>query len=55
MGTVVDPAGVTYKNPLPLLLYHDQKQPIGTVTLRATRRGHRLQGDAADDRRRRAG
>lgn len=38
-GHSVDPAGVTFKNPLPLLLFHDQKQPIGTVTLRATAEG----------------
>jgi HK97 family phage major capsid protein/HK97 family phage prohead protease len=38
-GHSVDPAGVTFRNPLPLLLFHDQKQPIGTVTLRATAEG----------------
>jgi HK97 family phage major capsid protein/HK97 family phage prohead protease len=32
-GHVVDPAGVTFRNPLPLLLHHDQKSPIGRVTL----------------------
>src|SRR5436190_21569565 len=32
-GHSVDPAGVTFRNPLPLLLHHDQTCPIGTVTL----------------------
>ena len=34
-GDIVDPAGVTFKNPIPLLLYHDQKQPVGLVHLTA--------------------
>jgi HK97 family phage major capsid protein/HK97 family phage prohead protease len=32
-GDLVDPAGVTFRNPLPLLFHHDRKQPVGTVTL----------------------
>lgn len=35
-GDMVDPAGVTFRNPLPLLFHHDAKQPIGTVILTAT-------------------
>jgi len=35
MGDVVEPLGITYKNPLPLLLYHDTKKPVGTVTFSA--------------------
>jgi HK97 family phage major capsid protein/HK97 family phage prohead protease len=35
-GDMVDPAGVTFKNPIPLLFHHDTKQPIGTVMLTAT-------------------
>jgi HK97 family phage major capsid protein/HK97 family phage prohead protease len=31
MGDVVEPLGITYKNPLPLLLYHDAKKPVGQV------------------------
>ena len=31
MGDVVEPLGITYKNPLPLLLYHDSKKPVGHV------------------------
>src|SRR5262245_19070032 len=30
---ILDPLGVTFTNPLPLLFHHDQTQPIGTVTL----------------------
>jgi len=32
VGDVVEPLGVTYQNPLPLLLHHDQAAPVGTVT-----------------------
>jgi HK97 family phage major capsid protein/HK97 family phage prohead protease len=35
MGDVVEPLGISYKNPLPLLLYHDSKKPVGTVTFTA--------------------
>ena len=31
MGDIVDPLGVTYKNPLPLLHQHDSHSPVGTV------------------------
>jgi HK97 family phage prohead protease len=31
MGDIVDPLGVTFKNPLPLLWQHRSDQPIGTV------------------------
>jgi len=31
-GDIVEPLGISYKNPLPLLLYHDSKKPVGTVT-----------------------
>lgn len=31
VGDVIEPLGVTFKNPLPLLLYHDSHQPVGTV------------------------
>ena len=34
MGDIVEPLGVTYKNPLPLLLYHDAKKPVGQVTFK---------------------
>src|SRR5580765_6825893 len=35
MGHIVEPRGITFKNPLPLLLYHDTNQPVGTVTFTA--------------------
>jgi HK97 family phage major capsid protein/HK97 family phage prohead protease len=35
MGDVVEPLGVTFANPLPLLLYHDSKKPVGSVTFQA--------------------
>ncbi|MDP9463315.1 MAG: phage major capsid protein, partial [Actinomycetota bacterium] len=31
MGDVIEPLGVKYKNPLPLLLFHDTQRPVGTV------------------------
>ena len=31
MGDVIEPIGVKFKNPLPLLLYHDSHQPVGEV------------------------
>jgi HK97 family phage major capsid protein/HK97 family phage prohead protease len=34
-GHSIDPAGVTYRNPLPLLFQHDQKLPIGWATFGA--------------------
>jgi HK97 family phage major capsid protein len=39
-GDIIEPLGVTFTNPLPLLLHHDAKQPVGTVTFDApTRKG----------------
>ena len=35
-GHSIDPAGVTFRNPIPLLFHHDQKQPIGSARLTAT-------------------
>jgi HK97 family phage major capsid protein/HK97 family phage prohead protease len=32
-GDLFDPSGASFRNPLPLLFHHDQKQPIGRVTL----------------------
>src|SRR5262245_31877729 len=31
MGDIIEPLGVAYKNPLPLLLHHDKTLPIGTA------------------------
>jgi HK97 family phage major capsid protein/HK97 family phage prohead protease len=33
MGDVLDPFGATFTNPLPLLLHHDSKLPVGRVML----------------------
>lgn len=35
MGDVVEPLGISFKNPLPLLLYHDTKKPVGSVIFAA--------------------
>jgi HK97 family phage prohead protease len=31
MGDIVEPLGVTFKNPMPLLHQHDSEKPVGTV------------------------
>lgn len=31
VGDIVEPLGVTFKNPLPLLMHHDHEKPVGTV------------------------
>lgn len=31
LGDVVEPLGISFTNPVPLLLYHDAKKPVGTV------------------------
>jgi HK97 family phage major capsid protein/HK97 family phage prohead protease len=38
-GHVFDPLGARFVNPIPLLLHHDQKQPVGQATLTATKAG----------------
>jgi HK97 family phage major capsid protein len=30
-GDIIEPLGVSFENPLPLLLHHDAKSPVGTV------------------------
>lgn len=35
LGDIVEPLGVSFKNPIPLLLYHDTKRPVGRVRLLA--------------------
>jgi HK97 family phage major capsid protein len=32
-GDIIDPAGVTFRNPVALLLHHDQRLPVGTAML----------------------
>lgn len=34
MGDIVEPLGVSFKNPLPLLLFHDSTRPVGRVTFK---------------------
>lgn len=34
MGDIIEPLGVAYKNPLPLLLHHDKTLPIGSATFK---------------------
>ena len=50
-GDIVDPAGVTFRNPLPLLFHHDPKQPIGTRHADGDAGRDSVRGDAADHRR----
>jgi HK97 family phage prohead protease len=38
MGDVVDPEGAQFRLPVPLLLHHDNHQPVGTVTAADVRR-----------------
>jgi len=35
-GDIFDPAGATFKNPVPLLFHHNAEQPIGTAYLTVT-------------------
>lgn len=34
MGDIIEPLGVQFKNPLPLLLFHDSKKPVGWTTFK---------------------
>jgi len=34
VGDVIEPLGVEFKNPLPLLLYHDSHKPVGFATFK---------------------
>ena len=38
-GDIFDPAGATFRNPVPLLLHHDDKHPIGIAHLAVTAEG----------------
>jgi HK97 family phage major capsid protein/HK97 family phage prohead protease len=46
-GHVFDPLGALFTNPIPLLLHHDQKQPVGQATLTATPAGLRFSATIA--------
>lgn len=39
IGDIMEPFGAEFENPLPLLLHHDQRKPIGQVWLQATKDG----------------
>jgi hypothetical protein len=34
VGDIVEPAGITFNNPVPLLLHHDATKPVGQVTFK---------------------
>jgi HK97 family phage prohead protease len=34
VGDIIEPRGAKFKNPLPLLLHHDSRLPVGTVSLK---------------------
>jgi HK97 family phage major capsid protein/HK97 family phage prohead protease len=38
-GHVLEPLGARFTNPIPLLLHHDTRQPVGQATLTATKAG----------------
>jgi HK97 family phage major capsid protein/HK97 family phage prohead protease len=38
-GNIFDPLGAQFVNPIPLLLHHDIRQPVGQATLTATKAG----------------
>ncbi len=37
-GDIIEPLGVSFDNPAPLLLFHDVKMPVGTVTFKTPTR-----------------
>jgi len=48
-GDIVEPKGVKFQNPLPLLLYHDTKRPVGSVKFgRPTDEGIPFEAHIAD-------
>lgn len=49
VGDIIEPEGVTFKNPLPLLWQHKHDQPIGTVKFgKPTKDGIPFEADIAD-------
>lgn len=49
VGDVVDPKGVQFKNPLPLLMHHDARMPVGLARLKkATADGIEFEARLAD-------
>ena len=47
-GDIIDPQGATFTNPLRLLLHHDQKHPVGLVTLQRTAAGIAFEASLPD-------
>lgn len=48
VGDVVEPLGVEFKNPLPLLIHHDSRLPVGTVKFeKPTKNGIRFEAQLA--------
>jgi len=47
-GDIFEPLGATFRNPLPLLLHHDRRLPVGTVTLTATPAGLAFDAELPD-------
>ena len=48
VGDVVEPLGVKFKNPLPLLLHHDSRLPVGTVKFeKPTKQGVQFEAQIA--------
>lgn len=49
VGDIIEPKGVKFRNPLPLLLYHDSQRPVGTVKFsKATDDGIEFEASIAD-------
>ena len=49
IGDIIEPLGVAFKNPLPLLLYHDNTRPVGRVTFSTpTKDGIRFEAHLPD-------
>ncbi|MFG5862717.1 phage major capsid protein [Metapseudomonas sp. CR1201] len=49
VGDIIEPLGVEYKNPLPLLWQHDHDKPVGTVTFdKPTAKGITFTAQLAD-------
>ncbi len=51
VGDIVEPLGVQFRNPLPLLHQHDSDRPVGTVKFDQADEGRdHLRGAATKDR-----
>jgi hypothetical protein len=51
MGDIIEPLGIEFENPMPLLWQHDRKEPIGHATFaKATKDGIRFRARIAQNR-----